>query len=103
MNPNVNTARTKNSRAVVEHLQGSLNRTKVKIKCVCFHTDSNADLILKTNLYLMSKRVESSSSSFSSLRGAISTRSAGVVMMSYLRVFLILLPDLWEEKNKTTI
>lgn len=53
-----------------------------------------------SNLYLMSKRVESSSSSFSSLRGAISTRSAGVVMMSYLRVFLILRPDLWEEKSK---
>lgn len=46
------------------------------------------------HLYLTSKRVESSSSSFSSFRGAISTRSAGVVMMSYFRVFLILLPDL---------
>ena len=53
----------------------------------------------KTNLYFMSKRVESSSSSFSSLRGAISTRSAGVVMMSYFRVFLILLPDLWGETS----
>lgn len=46
-------------------------------------------------LYLTSKRVESSSSSFSSLSGAISTRSAGVVMMSYFLVFLIRLPDLW--------
>lgn len=46
------------------------------------------------HLYLTSKSVESSSSSFSSLRGAISTRSAGVVIMSYFRVFLIRLPDL---------
>lgn len=55
------------------------------------------------NLYLTSKRVESSSSSFSSLRGAISTRSAGVVMMSYLRVFLIRRPDLWGEKSNSNI
>lgn len=53
----------------------------------------------RTNLYLTSKRVESSSSSFSSLRGAISTRSAGVVIISYFRVFLIRLPDLWEGKS----
>lgn len=46
------------------------------------------------HLYLTSKRVESSSSSFSSLRGAISTRSAGVVIISYFLVFLIRLPDL---------
>lgn len=52
------------------------------------------------NLYLTSKRVESSSSSFSSLRGAISTRSAGVVMISYFRVFLILLPDLPEKRKR---
>lgn len=46
------------------------------------------------HLYLTSNRVESSSSSFSSFKGAISTRSAGVVMMSYLRVFLIFFADL---------
>lgn len=45
-------------------------------------------------LYLMSNTVESSSSSSSSFSGAISTRSAGVVMMSYLRVFFSLFPDL---------
>lgn len=58
----------------------------------------------RTCLYLTSKRVESSSSSFSSLSGAISTRSAGVVMMSYFLVFLIRLPDLrgsgWRQKRK---
>lgn len=53
-----------------------------------------------TDLYL-TKRVESSSSSFSSFSGAISTRSAGVVMMSYFRVFLIFLPDLWDRKHMT--
>lgn len=46
------------------------------------------------HLYLTSNRVESSSSSFSSFKGAISTRSAGVVMMSYFLVFLIFLADL---------
>lgn len=45
-------------------------------------------------LYFTSNTVESSSSKLSSFRGAISTRSAGVVMMSYFRVFRILLPDL---------
>lgn len=45
-------------------------------------------------LYFTSNTVESSSSSSSSFRGAISTRSAGVVIMSYFLVFLILLPDL---------
>lgn len=46
------------------------------------------------HLYLTSNRVESSSSSLSSFKGAISTRSAGVVMMSYFRVFLIFFADL---------
>lgn len=55
---------------------------------------SNIDVHAGIHLYLTSKRVESSSSSFSSLSGAISTRSAGVVIMSYFRVFLIRLPDL---------
>lgn len=55
---------------------------------------SNIDVRAGVHLYLTSKRVESSSSSFSSLRGAISTRSAGVVIISYFRVFLIRLPDL---------
>lgn len=55
---------------------------------------SNIDVHAGIHLYLTSKRVESSSSSLSSLRGAISTRSAGVVIMSYFRVFLIRLPDL---------
>lgn len=46
------------------------------------------------HLYLTSKSVESSSSSCSWFRGAISTRSAGVVMMSYFLVFRIRRPDL---------
>ena len=50
-------------------------------------------------LYLMSNTVESSSSSSSSFSGAISTRSAGVVMMSYLRVFFSPFPDLDEGKH----
>lgn len=65
---------------------------KRRVPPLCF----GATWIWGTNLYLTSNRVESSSSSFSSLRGAISTRSAGVVIMSYFRVFLIRLPDLWE-------
>lgn len=48
------------------------------------------------HLYLMSNTVASSSSSSSSFSGAISTRSAGVVIMSYLRVFFNLLPNLEE-------
>lgn len=55
------------------------------------------------HLYLTSKRVESSSSSFSSLRGAISTLSAGVVIISYFRVFLIFLPDLYTLKRRHVI
>lgn len=53
-------------------------------------------------LYFMSKTVESSSSSSSSFNGAISTRSAGVVMMSYLRVFFTFLPDLEQAERKDT-
>lgn len=49
-----------------------------------------------TYLYLMSNTVESSSSSSSSFSGAISTRSAGVVIISYFRVFFNLFPDLEE-------
>lgn len=54
-------------------------------------------------LYFTSNTVESSSSSSSSLRGAISTRSAGVVIMSYFLVFLILLPDLKQRDGKGRI
>lgn len=51
------------------------------------------------HLYLISNTADSSSSSSSSFSGAISTRSAGVVMMSYLRVFFNLFPNLEEEKH----
>lgn len=63
------------------------------------HTQPRRRPLSPAHLYLMSNTADSSSSSSSSFSGAISTRSAGVVMMSYLRVFFNLFPNLEEEKH----
>lgn len=103
VNPNVNTAWWKQLYSSGRNIFRAFEQDKSENQeCLVPHGLECWRHFENSNLYLMSKRVESSSSSFSSLRGAISTRSAGVVMMSYLRVFLILLPDLWEEQNKRT-